>query len=127
MSKQIKLEETSASQATSATETQAPIVVETSKKKKKKYSNGLTRSFQELESGVTKSARRISKAVREGIEAYEEARDQSAEEKKDGALRDILRNQSKALRKALPLAAEAPADMLDAIADMKAVRRFLKK
>ncbi len=102
-------------------ERRGPIVVE-KKKRKKKYSRGLLRSFQEFESGMTKSARKIVKAVREGLDAYEDARDASAEKKKDGAIKDLLRNQSKALRTALPIAAEAPADLLETIADMKIVR-----
>jgi uncharacterized protein YdaT len=100
---------------------ETPIVVET-KKHKKKFSNGATRSLQEFEDGVTKSAQRISKAVQAGLDAYEAARKHSADAKKDGAFRDYLHNQSKALRKALPLAAEAPSDLIDAIADMKVVR-----
>jgi hypothetical protein len=106
-------------------EAPAPVVVEPNKKKK--YSSGPSRAFQELESGLTKSARKVAKAVREGLDTYEEGRDRSAEEKKDGALRDMLRNQSKALRRGLPIAAEAPADFLDAVADMRLVRRFLKR
>ena len=106
-------------------ERQFPIVIETKKSKKKKYSKGPARSFQELEAGLTKSARKIAKAVREGLDKYAEERDQSAEDKRDGALRDILKNQSKALRKGLPLAAEAPADLLDSIANMKVVRDIL--
>ena len=106
------------------TERQFPIVIETKKTKKKKYSKG-ARSFQELEAGLTKSARKIAKAVREGLDKYSDERDESARDKRDAALRDILRNQSKALRTALPMAAEAPSDLLDSIADMKVVRDLL--
>jgi hypothetical protein len=104
-----------------------PIVIEAKekKKKKKKYSNGFSRAFQELESGLTKSSRKVAKAVREALDEYEQRREESVAEKKDGALKDLLRNQSKALRKGLPIAAEAPADFLDAIAESKAVRRIL--
>jgi hypothetical protein len=105
----------------------APIVVETKKRKKKRYSNTGVRSLQELESGISKSARKVAKAVQEGLETYIEERDDSASAKKDGAFRDLLRNQSKALRKALPLAAEAPADLLDSIADMKVVKDIFGK
>lgn len=112
-------------------EVPAPIVIELKKKKKEKnkktYSNRASRSYQELEAGVTKSARRVAKAVREALNVYEEAREESALKKKDGALKDMLRNQSKALREGLPIAAEAPADFLDAVADMKVVRRFLDR
>jgi hypothetical protein len=110
-----------------AQDTGGPIVVEKKSKKKKKYSRGILRSLQELEKGMSRSAKKVAKAVKEGIEKYEDARDESAESKKDGAFRDMLRNQSKALRHALPIAAEAPADFLDAISDMKVVRDVTDK
>jgi hypothetical protein len=94
------------------------------KKKKKKYSTGLSRVVQELESGMNKGARKVAKAVRKGLGEYKDRRDDSAGKKKDGALRDLLRNQSKALRKGLPIAAKAPAEILDAVADLKPVRRL---
>jgi uncharacterized protein YdaT len=104
------------------TETAAatPIVVH-AKKHKKKYSNSATRSIQELDEGLTKTAQKITKAVQEGLDSYASARKESSS-KKDGAFHDVLQNHSKALRKALPIAAEAPADLLDAIADMKVVK-----
>jgi len=108
------------------TTVETPIVVET-KKHKKKFSNTAARTLQEFEDGMTKSAQKISKAVQQGLDAYEAARKESAASKKDGAFRDYLHNQSKALRKALPLAAEAPSDLLDAIADMKVVREIFDK
>jgi hypothetical protein len=104
----------------------APVIVE-KKKGKRKYSNSGTRSFQELEEGLSKSARKVAKAVQDGLDVYLDERKDSATSKKDGAFRDIFRNQSKALRKGLPIAAEAPADLLDAVADMKVVRNILKR
>jgi hypothetical protein len=103
-----------------------PIVVE-HKKQKKKFSNTGLRSLQEFEEGLTKSAQKINKAVQQGLDSYEAARKESASGKKDGAFHDLLRNQSRALRKALPIAAEAPSDLLDAIADMKVVRDIFDK
>jgi hypothetical protein len=96
------------------------------KKEKKKYSSTYAQSLQELESGLTKGARRIAKAVQEGLDEYAERNEESASRKRDGALRDLLRNHSKALRKALPIAAKAPADVLDAVADLKPVRRLFR-
>lgn len=104
----------------------APVLVE-QKKGKRKYSNLGSRSFQEAEEGLSKSARKIAKAVQEGLDVYLEERKSSAGSRKDGAIRDILHNQSKALRKALPIAAEAPADLLETFADMKLVRNALKR
>jgi hypothetical protein len=96
------------------------------KKHKKKFSNAALRSVQEIDEGLNKTALKITKAVQQGLETYAEARKESSE-KKDGAFHDVIENHSKALRKALPIAAEAPADLLDAIADMKVVRDIFHK
>lgn len=106
-------------------EAETPVVVHT-KKHKKKYSNSANRALQELDEGLTKTAQRITKAVQEGLDTYSSARKTSSE-RKDGAFHDLLENHSKALRKALPIAAEAPADLLDSIADMKVVRDIFHK
>ena len=100
-----------------------PIVVKP--KKKKKYSRNL-RTIQELEKGWTDSARRVAKAVKEGFDTYTDDRDKSAKKRRDGAMRDLLRNQSKAVRKTLSIAAEVPADIMDTIADLKVVRRLTR-
>jgi len=112
---------------TSANTPKTPVAAESKEKKKKKYSSSLARTAQELESGLTKSARKVAKAVREGLDEYAVRSEESAGEKKDGVLRDHLRNQSKALRKALPIAAEVPADILDTVADLKVVRKMFRK
>jgi hypothetical protein len=104
-------------------EESAPVILKP--KKKKKYSTN-RRTVQELEVGVTDSVRRLSKAVKDGLDTYIEERDKSARKKKDGAIRDLLRNQSKAMRKGLSIAAEAPADLMDTIADLKVIRRLTK-
>jgi Family of unknown function (DUF6312) len=109
--------------AQAVVEESAPIVVRP--KKKKKYSRNL-RTIQELETGLTDSARRIAKAAKDGLDAYIDERDKSAKNRRDGAIRDLLRNQSKGLRKALSVAAEVPADIMDTIADLKVVRRLTK-
>lgn len=101
----------------------APVILRP--KKKKKYSRN-RRTIQELEVGVTDSARRLSKAVKDGLDTYIEERDKSAKKKRDGAIRDLLRNQSKAMRKGLSIAAEAPADFMDAVANLKVIRRMTK-
>ena len=94
---------------------------------KKRYRNEFTQAFQELDSGLSGGASKIAKAIQEGLYNYSENRDKSAREKRDGALRDLLKNQSKALRKALPIAAEARSEILDAISDMRIVLRALRR
>jgi uncharacterized protein YdaT len=96
------------------------------KKHKKKHSNTALRSIHELDTGWNKAALKIAKGVQEGLETYVHA-SKASSEKKDSTLHEVIENHSKALRKALPIVAEAPADLLDSIADMKVVRDIFHK
>jgi len=88
------------------------------KKKKKRYTRSI-RGVQRLEVGASKSQRRVAKAVVRGLNAWIDATDKSARKKRDGAVKDGLKNTSKAMRKALRTAAEAPADFIDQVAKIK--------
>lgn len=101
------------------------IVLDKEKKAKKKYSKS-KRDLQELEIGATKANLRLAKAVYRGLQVWEKARDASAEKKRNGALRDALKNGSKSMRKTLKIAAGAPSDLLDAVADLKPAKRLFK-
>lgn len=107
------------------TETAAAAVVVAKPKKKKKYSKNL-RTPQELEVGATKAMRRIAKAVDKGLGIWIDARGKSARKKRNGAIRDSLRNSSKAMREVLATASKAPSDFVDSVADMKMTQRIFK-
>jgi uncharacterized protein YdaT len=96
------------------------------KKHKKKHSNTALRSIQELDTGWNKAALKIVKGVQEGLETYVHS-SKVTSEKKASTFHEVIENHSKALRKALPIVAEAPADLLDSIADMKVVRDIFPK
>jgi len=113
----------SKSAADSATETvvvaettsdQQPIVYERTKKKKgkkkRKYSRGL-KEPQRVERGVSRAAERIAEAVVDGLSEYRDRRDKSAGKKRDGAIKDAVRNVGRGLEEAIGTAAKVPTDL----------------
>src|SRR6476661_3333750 len=73
---------------------QPPVVYEKRTKKgkrKKKYSRGLKEPQRE-ERRVSRAAERIAQAVVDGLSEYRDRRDKSARRKRDGAIKDAVRN-----------------------------------
>src|SRR5882762_9523724 len=70
-------------------------------RKKKKYSSRQARRFGEIETRVSKSLHRVSKAVDNGVSTYLEKRDKSAGKRRDGALVDFCENASVGVSKTL--------------------------
>jgi hypothetical protein len=83
----------------------------TVKKKKRRYSAGLG-TIQHLERGVARSLETVSKGVARTFSEYSERSDKSARKKRDGALRDGIRNWTKALSKGMRVAGDAPYDFV---------------
>ena len=90
-------------------------VIVKEKPKKKRYTRSL-RAIQRLEVGVSKSNRRMAEAVVRGLDTWIDATKQSSRKKRDGAIKDGVKNLSKAMRETLVTASEAPADFLDEVA-----------
>jgi hypothetical protein len=103
---------------------QPPHIEIRTKKRRRKYSRGL-KTTQRIERGVTKSTRRIARAISTGLGTYVERRDKSSRKRRDGAIRDGLKNWSKAVGKTMRKASNAPNDLTRAF-DTKAVRRSVK-
>lgn len=68
------------------------------KKKKRKYSRKW-KDVQKLERSMTKSSRRFSKALLKGTKTYVKRRDKSSRKKKDGAIKDLMKNTTRAFSK----------------------------
>jgi hypothetical protein len=98
------------------------IVVE--KKKKKKYSRNL-KGPQQFERRVSKSARRVSGAVRDGIDKYLDERDKSLERRRDGALVESYVNVAKGLSEGISEGSLALVDLAEAV-NSKRTRRVLR-
>jgi hypothetical protein len=80
------------------------------KPKKKKYSRRY-RDAQKLEEGFTRTGERLAKAVADGLFEYRRRRNRSARKKRDGAIKDAVRNWGRGLQEALVTAAKAPRDL----------------
>jgi hypothetical protein len=111
-----------------------PVVLEYKEKKKSKsqseedqdkYSEGLE-DIQELEGDVMHIAQRFTKALAKGVDTYEQERQKSAKEKKDGAIEDFLHNSAKATSVYLKEASEIPLDIADSV-NKESYRKRLRK
>jgi hypothetical protein len=90
---------------------QAPIVYERKRSNgKRKYSRGL-KDPQKLEEDGSRAAERVTQAVADGISEYRDQRDKSARRKRNGAIKDAVRNTGRGLSEALDTAARAPSDL----------------
>ena len=88
-----------------------PIVYERTKKRgRKRYSSGL-KDPQKLEEGGSRAAQRLAQAVADGFGEYRRRRDRSAERKKDGAIKDFVRNVGRGAEEALRTGAKVPSDL----------------
>ena len=90
---------------------QVPIVHERKRSRgKKKHSRGLANP-QKLEADASRAAHRIARAVADGFSEYRGERDKSARRKRDGAIKDAVRNTGRGLSEAIGTAARAPRDL----------------
>jgi hypothetical protein len=116
----------------SATETpvviERPVVYERKRskgrRKKKKHSRGW-KEPQQLEEDASRAVNRLANSVADGIGKYRERRDNSARKKRDGAIKDALRNTGRGLTKALDKAARAPSDLTRRATSKRISRVFI--
>ena len=88
-----------------------PIVYEYRKKRgKKRYSKG-KKDVQILERGFSRSLERVADAVGDGLGRYRRRRNRSANRKKDGAIKDFVKNVGRGTEKALRTGSKAPTDL----------------
>ncbi|HET9767589.1 MAG TPA: hypothetical protein VFS60_12120 [Thermoanaerobaculia bacterium] len=88
-----------------------PIVYEYRKRRgKKRYSKG-TKDIQVCERGFSRSLERVADAVADGFGRYRRRRNRSANRKKDGAIKDFVRNVGRGAEKALRTGSKAPTDL----------------
>jgi ribosomal protein L14 len=97
--------------------------------KKKRYSSRQARRFGEIETRVSKSLHRVSKAVDNGVSTYLEKRDKSARKRRDGAVVDFYENAavgiSQALSESSPVLSDF-AEMVNSRRSRKAIRRAVR-
>lgn len=103
----------------STTSTSASAAPETVTSKPKRRYSKRWKSIQQVEKGTTKAARRLVNAVHSGVNVWIVERGKSADSRRDGAVRDVRKNLRKALRKTSRTASEAPADVFDALTQLR--------
>jgi hypothetical protein len=96
------------------------------RKRKKRFSNKGHRDIYRMDLAALKGTRQLASAAKSGLTQIIEKTEKSAGRRKDGALRDILRNQSSAMRAVNAHLSRAVPDYLDRIADVKLIRRVLR-
>lgn len=102
-----------------------PIVYEITRKRrgKRRYSRG-RKDPQRVEEGITRALEELTDGVAAGVSKYRRRRDNSARKKKDGALKDGLRNIGRGLETALRKSARAPTELTRPLT-LKRVTRLL--
>lgn len=105
----------------SAPATTTTVVVETPEKKKRKTSRGL-KDIARIERGVAKAGDRLGSAMEAGFSKYREKSKKSSYKKKDGAIRDAVKNWSVAAGKGLEEASKIPGDITKALSTKQVSR-----
>ena len=83
-------------------------------KRKRKYSRGL-RSSQDVERGLNRAASALADAGSSAFGTYKKRSRKSSYKKRDGAIRDAIKNFTKAASKGLKKATDAPYQMVKAV------------
>ena len=102
------------------------VVVYKAKKGKKRGSSQASRRLEDIEDRVSKSMRRVSKAVNRGVGTYRDKRDKSARKRRDGALLDSYENAAVGVSEALADSSPVLSDIAKAV-NTKRLRKRLRK
>jgi len=105
-----------------ATETRTAVAASGRPKPKQRMSRGL-KPVLKLERGVAKASARLGKAVSKGTSNYFVRRDLSAEERRDGALREGPKNVARSLGKVVKGASRVPLDLVEAVNTKRATKQ----
>lgn len=98
--------------------------IKVKKGKKRKYSRGL-KEVQQSGRALTKSGRRIARAIASGFSEFYRRDKESSQKRRDGSIRDVVKNWSKGVSKALRRGSNAPRDLADVL-DTKTIRRAVR-
>ena len=92
-------------------------------KEKRKYSRRM-RGAQELERGVSRAAASLGDAVAATFNSYKDRSRKSSFKKRDGAVKDALKNWTKAYSKGMKKASDAPYQLVKAVNSSKASKQI---
>ena len=93
-------------------------------KRRRRYSGNL-KGAQQVERRISRSARRISRAVDRGFDTYLVERDKSLEKRRDGAFLESYVNVARGLEETISKASPVVVDLAKAV-NSKRTRRFLR-
>ncbi|NVJ25488.1 MULTISPECIES: hypothetical protein [Myxococcus] len=97
-------------------------------KRKRKTSKGL-KNLDKAHDNVSRAMENLSASVSDGLKTYRREQKASAERKKDGALRDLMKNSGKAMSDSLKTLSKVPRDLtrtIDSKRNRKQVRAIAK-
>jgi hypothetical protein len=92
-------------------------------REKRKYSRRM-RGGQEIERGVSRAAASLGDAVAATFNSYKDRSRSSSFKKRDGAVKDALKNWTKAYSKGMKKASDAPYRLVKAVNRGKSSRRI---
>jgi hypothetical protein len=92
-------------------------------KKKRRYSRRM-RGGQEVERGVSKAAASLGDAVAATFNSYKKSDNKSSFKKRDGAVKDAMKNWTKATSKGMKKASDAPYQVVKAVNTSKASKQI---
>jgi hypothetical protein len=92
-------------------------------RKKRRYSSRM-RGAQQIERGVSRAAASVGNAVAATFNSYKDRSRTSSFKKRDGAVRDALRNWTKAYSKGMKEASDAPYELVKSVNTSKAGRQI---
>jgi hypothetical protein len=100
------------------------VVVIKKRKSKRRYSRGL-RNPQRISRRLTRAQHKLVRAVSSGISTYRDREDRSSRRKRDGAIKDAMKNWARAMGKTMRKSSGVPYDVVRAF-DTKPNRRSLR-
>jgi hypothetical protein len=108
----------------------APVVIKLGKKKnKKKGSSQAAKRLEYYEKRMSKSARRVSRGIKNGVDTYIDNRNRSERKRRDGAILDFCENSAKGIARAISESTPVLTDYAKAMNTKKLrkqIRQFLR-
>jgi hypothetical protein len=104
-----------------------PVVIKLGKRKKrKKGSSKAAKRLEYYEKRLAKSARRVSRGIKNGVDTYIDNRNRSERRRRDGALLDLCENSAKGVAKAISESSPVLTDFAKAL-NTKKMRKQIKQ
>lgn len=103
---------------------EAVVITVEKKKKKRRTSRGL-RGPQRVSRRLVRASHKLVRAVSAGLSTYREREDRSSRSKRDGAIKDGLKNWARAMGKVMRKSSGVPYDVARAF-DTKSYRRGMR-